>query len=319
MNNSILSEDGKILTIPSTTEGIPPYEIYIRDCWIKIYNLICNGYKHKRIEDFVVTGSPGIGKSMFCYYMMWRCMKELPFQGFYWERFTSNVIHYSPIYGTSIIAISSPQKFENIPHFIDREGDAFPSDIGACYRVVFSLPYPRRVRQLLRMEYAQGFIHPPWSFKESFDAYSRIRKYQEMITEKIFKRQFKVYGGIPRYLFHQSSKGNSIMKLAIYEKHTLTIKYPSLLKKDYETYLIMHLYPENMEMYSFYNAKYQPASPWVSKEMMKLNKLLMDYHSIEYIRGYQRPFESSGDWIFHKYFLKVLQDQGYDIRQLKRY
>ena len=39
LKNSTLHRE--ILTMPSTRKGIPPFELYVRDCWVKKYDLIC--------------------------------------------------------------------------------------------------------------------------------------------------------------------------------------------------------------------------------------------------------------------------------------
>ena len=72
---------------------------------MKIYDLIFNGYKYNKKYDFVVTGSPMIGKSEFSYYFMWRCMREDGFNGFYWEREKGKIIHYTSTEVTRIINI----------------------------------------------------------------------------------------------------------------------------------------------------------------------------------------------------------------------
>ena len=91
IKNAKLSEDGRVLRFPN---GMPPggrrefpEEIFIRQAYEDFYAVIKN--KRKRCIYFVVTGTPGIGKSIFVLYCMWRYLNEGENSEFVYET-TSN-------------------------------------------------------------------------------------------------------------------------------------------------------------------------------------------------------------------------------------
>ena len=305
LNNSDLSEDGKVLTIPSTNEGIPPYEFYVRECWVKIYNLIYKGYKYGDMHDFVVTGSPGIGKSLFSYYAMWRCMKEENFSGFYWETEKGRALYYSPLHGISIVTV---RKYRSIPHFVDLQEKTTPSFLCSPCRVLFS-SHPDRIKAILKGDNAKGFVQPPWTLTEILDAHSRIRRYRENVDLNTVKSQFHIYGGVPRYVFVKRANGDGAMRAAIDVKEAYIIggrMYSELLVRDDDiSHMIMHLYPINNVDYSFDFPILLPASPWVVYELKRRNILTIDAKNVGYVTWRQ---ESSKAEYFKPFVMSYFEE-----------
>ena len=321
LSNSVLTEDGKVLIIPSTTEGIPPFEIYVRECWVQIYNLIYDSYKNKKFDDFVVTGSPGIGKSMFSYYFMWMCMKEVDFHGFYWERQKGIIFHYSPLRGTRTFTVGlSHLKYENIPHLVDLQEKTIPSDLVTDCRVIFSSPNADRLKEVLKGDFAQGFIQPPWTLKEVLEAHSRITRYRELIDINIVMSQYEVYGGVPRYLFAQRFRGDIAMRNALALKAWCFIDAfmgsKMHMLEDEDSYLIMHLYPKNTNSFSYDDKLRLPASPWVLEELERGDILKLDSNNVGYKRWRRGPFVTGTRWIFESFCLKLLQGRTHQLERL---
>ena len=321
LNNSVLSDDGKILTIPSTNEEIPPFEMYVRECWVDIYELIHDGYKKKSSVDFVVTGSPGIGKSVFSFYFMWRCMKDDNFAGFYWEPEKRFVLHYSPLHGIGTVNMSTRRVKHKIPHLVDFQEITSPSYLSSSCRVVFSSPNPDRFKEILKGDHAKGFIQPPWVLREILDAHTRISRYRENVHINVVRSQFNIYGGIPRYVLAQAYKGDSIMSAALSRKAAeiinVLMNLALLMKDDKVSYIILHLYPKNSDDYSFDGGILLPASPWVVEELERRDILRMDAKNTCYMRWRQSPFETSTGWMFETFCFKLLQGQNHYVEQLE--
>ena len=55
--------------------GKIPARIYIRQCYLEMYDLLV-GTMIEEVPVSLVTGVPGIGKSMFCLYFLVRLMTE---------------------------------------------------------------------------------------------------------------------------------------------------------------------------------------------------------------------------------------------------
>jgi DNA replication protein DnaC len=70
-----LDEDKKVLTLSDNTVFPGTFElnkIYIRDCYSDLYELVMNSDIHSTL----ITGTPGIGKSICAFYFMWRLLSE---------------------------------------------------------------------------------------------------------------------------------------------------------------------------------------------------------------------------------------------------
>ena len=61
--------------VESLSTQIPFQSVYIRQDYIEIYENI-KPCLNKPSYNILITGIPGIGKSMFAYYMMWKLMQD---------------------------------------------------------------------------------------------------------------------------------------------------------------------------------------------------------------------------------------------------
>ena len=61
--------------VESLSTQKPFQSVYIRQDYIDIYKNI-EPYLNKPPYRILITGTPGIGKSMFAYYMIWKLMQD---------------------------------------------------------------------------------------------------------------------------------------------------------------------------------------------------------------------------------------------------
>jgi hypothetical protein len=145
--SGVLDTNTRVLKFASSTPAprlyLPP-DIYIRESWEKLYDEIQDGILNKNLTDIVVTGSPGIGKSLFAIYFMWRVQ-----QPFLYERARDEVV---------LLSKGTMQEFSRrdhrsiprgLPYFVDlKEIDLPHTSIAndAAYTIVFSSPNPLRFK-----------------------------------------------------------------------------------------------------------------------------------------------------------------------------
>ena len=73
-----LQDKGKLLRFPVRPKFIPVHlkRLYIRESYKDLFNIIWKNQKSKdltkRLHRMAITGTPGIGKSVFLFYVMWR-------------------------------------------------------------------------------------------------------------------------------------------------------------------------------------------------------------------------------------------------------
>ena len=322
LNNSVLSADGKILRIPSTRQDIPSFELYVRECWVKIYDLIFNGYKYNKKYDFVVTGSPMIGKSAFSYYFMWRCMREDGFNGFYWEREKGKIIHYTSTGVTRIInTYLYFGVFEHTPHFIDLIEKAYPTCVAPRYRVIFCSSNPIRYKEFQKGNHSVGFVQPPWTLTEVLEAHSRINRIYESIKVRDVRRMFGIYGGIPQYLFDNKFRDERAMTEALAKRGIFAMEAAMGAYLDtideYDSYLIIHMYADDTEDFSLLGSWRLPASQYVMKELERRNILTMDVNNVVYKYWRRDPLNQRRSWIFRTLCRKLLPNSAHRLQPLQ--
>ena len=320
LKNSTLNR--KILTIPSTRLGIPPFELYVRDCWVKICDLISSSIQNN-MSDFLVTGTQGIGKSMFSYYFMWRYMTSDDFKGFYWERQKGQIIYYTSTGVTRVIKeCRYVGAYELIPHFVDLIETTYPTFIGPSYRVVFSSPNPDRYKELQKGSRSEGFLQPPWTLAEILEARSSIRQLRESFYEGHVRRLFDIYGRIPRFLF-----ADNIFQCHIGLNEAIRSTGRAVIEgildanlgsnDDAKFHMIIHMFPYDSEKFSFLGYRLLPASPYVLDELDRLDILKLDANNAAYRRWRQVPSEASYRWIYERFCKKLLPGRQHRLKLLK--
>ena len=66
--------NGRVLCVGGNQHSFS-HELYVRDCWVEMYEVMEDMLK-SGCQRIVVTGTPGIGKSQFLQYCMWRMAQK---------------------------------------------------------------------------------------------------------------------------------------------------------------------------------------------------------------------------------------------------
>ena len=197
--SGVLSADGKKLsfTIPESLNDTISEEIYIRDEWVTLYQRIMEN-KDAGFKYAIITGIPGIGKSEFMTYCMWKV--AVTGQPFLLQSDPAIVLIISP--GTSSVL---DKYFSDVkyPFFVDMAAPNPPhaNAVGrASWVGVFSSPDPRRYKELLKKEKTIKYIMNPWSKLELYDLRDTLSKFNA--TNDMFDQLYDVYGGVPRHILN---------------------------------------------------------------------------------------------------------------------
>lgn len=79
--SNIALTDGKFITFPALDDLVPRKmkRLYIRKPYADLFEIMSNHLLHvdetDTIHNFVITGTPGIGKTVFLFYVLWRLSK----------------------------------------------------------------------------------------------------------------------------------------------------------------------------------------------------------------------------------------------------
>ena len=236
----VTAEGHKFLTIDNEV-------LYVRPCYERMYGVIMDdiaeGYK-----KFVVTGTPGIGKSQFKKYFMWRWLNEdgivyvdvdgekkstsgasttkesRRMKGFVYE-IDYNFLECHSALGVLQLSRSQYNKISSgAPYFIDMKSMDVPFmhyGFNPPFSIIFSSPNPLRFKEFLKLCDDERFgglqlIMPPWSLEEVEVGLSHLSTFQATGRETVI-RQFKIYGGVPRILVDKNDAGEA-MKTALDKK-----------------------------------------------------------------------------------------------------
>ena len=224
--------DNKVLTFPKNSyplEGMG-YElikkiesrIFIRKCYKEMYDLIMkmNKIEDEKITKFLITGTPGIGKSLFTLYFIKRYLDEnnysAPF-GFQRKREKADIVtSKGDLYRGVPEEIYASEK--NLPFFCDGidkfepNGPYVPS-----LMIVTSSPDDARFKEYVKSNFVVTLTMPVWSreeLDEMYDAFEMEAMHDKVIDIKyrnIVMRQslYDVYGGVLRSI--QSQDGTKMM------------------------------------------------------------------------------------------------------------
>jgi hypothetical protein len=198
--------------------------IFVRECYKEMYDLIMEMNKaediQKRRRRFLVTGTPGIGKSLFALYFIKRYLDEnnysAPF-GFQRDRGVADIITSNGDLYKNVPSATYGNE-ENLPFFCDGvekfepNGPGFPK-----LMIVTSSPDDARFKEFVKDNSVVKLTMPVWSKDElsrMYDLLELERMHERVIDIEyggIVKKQSlcDVYGGVPRSI--QSKDGKKMI------------------------------------------------------------------------------------------------------------
>jgi hypothetical protein len=138
--------------------------IMVRESYEKIYELILANLGIN-FKDHLVTGVPGIGKSNFCLYFLWRYLQDNPGSRILWESEYDHIYSLSPSnsFMTNRMVCTNLQ----VPYLVDFSATMEPSPNIGLFTIVFSSPDPKRYKQMMKdLGRASRYVMPVWTLEE---------------------------------------------------------------------------------------------------------------------------------------------------------
>jgi hypothetical protein len=242
--------------------------IMVRESYTKIYELIQNNLK--KFKDHLVTGVPGIGKSNFCLYFLWRYITENPGIPILYESESDHISYFSPSrsYMTNRMACYCMQ----FPYLVDFAAKKEPSPNIGSFTVVFCSPDPSRYKQMMKqIERATRYVMPVWTLEELV----QLNQIHEISLEEIEQR-FDLIGGVPSQIFYGklddvqreiatslSEKGGEIAE------HFFGQGFG--MRDETISYTLIHLHPDRDDGYCTRRNTYEFASPHIWKRLYDIH------------------------------------------------
>jgi hypothetical protein len=175
-------------------------EIWIRDCYENLFNKILSEYDQGRPEKGVlITGNPGIGKSMYLFYLLWRfCQlgKTVVFE------LAGHKVAYLFKPGEPPQVATSADKFPELQLsstiFLH---DPMPGNepiFANAFTVVASSPNPKNFKAFCKRDGSRVFYMPVWREDEVKACNSALKSWK--FPKQQISDVFSKFGGIPRFL-----------------------------------------------------------------------------------------------------------------------
>ena len=193
--------------------------LYIREAYVDMFQIIWNNLHsdnetNERISRMAITGTPGTGKSMFLFYILWRLANI--------ETIKAVIIYRQTERGCIYVFQNSgcweTFKYPDIADLLEDENtwfltDALKSPPGPVDAVTILVSPPSRTYYSGFLKYLPvPFLHylPTWSLEELkklADSYS--------VTEEEIENRFNKIGGIARYVLEDKRALGPIIDEAI--------------------------------------------------------------------------------------------------------
>jgi len=192
--------------IASVNRDFLPYpqndiqNLFVRRCYVDVFDLLVKriGYSEK---SFAISGTPGIGKSLFFVYIMFQIVKGrlLNFKQILYQRGTSFECFY---FKEKIVCDSKENAYILVRdpetlYIIDGR-DSEPL-LSSCVVLFISSPRSEQYKEFVKQKTAKQFFLPVWTFEELQNC--RMCCYSSLPLDLICSR-YQIYGGAARPVFH---------------------------------------------------------------------------------------------------------------------
>ncbi|CAM9615718.1 unnamed protein product [Pylaiella littoralis] len=173
-------------------------KLFIRPSYKKLSELILDGGSEGTLPQFVVTGTPGIGKSVFGLYLLslLRCRgKTVVFERkSFWFRFSDEGVDegdYSSFKNAGYL------HDENTWYLSDPEEK--PEELLRLATVVMVSPTYERTKEFLKLRDSEQVFMPVWELDELFECREAVFPH---VPRADVAEYFRVVGGVPRAVFN---------------------------------------------------------------------------------------------------------------------
>ena len=258
--------------------------IYVRGSYARIFDMIHRDIA-EGVKQFVVTGTPGTGKSTFMYYFMWRMLKDVDANfgakgrfNFYIQKTPRTVLQFK---GSEVIRLKGNEAEDTLEDdrkalvIVDMAETAEPMiSVGIC--IVLSSPNRARFKEFSKA-ITSKFCMNPWDYNELIVVWEKM--YSQVLSIKDVNKAYNLCGGIPRYVLEQNKEAGSVMNAAFDAIKNGISSLSQFIDSnqandDKITYKILHLVSQDDTLS---NAKLAIASSYVTERLFEnLKKEEMD-------------------------------------------
>jgi hypothetical protein len=212
-------------------------KLFVRDCYKELFEIILEFHKTDGSQGMIVTGNPGIGKSYFLFYCLFRFIKM----------------------GKTVVFESSQQKvswlyrpneatlcLEDAPNeevFLEQlrskssiylfDANQKPPRSVNAFTIIASSPQTETYKEFFKTEGVNKLYMPEWSRSEIENMPS------SSLTSEKKSEMYEKYGGIPRYIKNDDKWGRILLEKIGACDATDVIKTAGNLENYRESHMIL--------------------------------------------------------------------------------
>ena len=203
LSQANFDSDARLLTLVGSSRFLGslsnPSSLYVRRCYQELSDLVMSAVKHGS-RGYAILGNPGIGKTFFAFYMLWRLRKDSPKAVIIWDQRDANEILCFTDSGVTKwqnqFDLGSLLDMPSTWYLVDGQA---PKKVNAT-TLVFSSPANATVHEFLQrtQEGVRSAYMPAWEFDELIQA---MKSCFRSLDEDTVAAAYSRWGGIPRYVF----------------------------------------------------------------------------------------------------------------------
>lgn len=167
-----------------------------RDCYFKLWNLI---NRPEATKNIVITGTPGVGRTVFLIFVLWKCRQE-GISCVYFDNHDISLWHRDKVYSMS----KNPSSCGVLSCFnLLVLADSTEPILCNARCLMVTPPNMKRLVKFEKRKPITKYYMPPWTLNEWLLLYESC--YKEEFSKEDFMNSFKVWGGVPRYIYNSNA------------------------------------------------------------------------------------------------------------------
>ncbi|EGF84177.1 hypothetical protein BATDEDRAFT_84908 [Batrachochytrium dendrobatidis JAM81] len=201
----IQSQDQKLLPYPQNEVQ----KLYVRKCYKDVFKLLLAQIGDKK-KSFAISGTPGIGKSLFFVYILYRLIKGSrkktlslkPNRIVYQVGSTYECFDLQQQFVARTTRFDAEELVRKQDTFYVIDGRTSEPLVSSCIVLFISSPRSEWYKEFVKQKMAKEWYFPVWTFKELQACW--LHCYPDL-RSKTFKKRYRIYGGVARSVFDTSS------------------------------------------------------------------------------------------------------------------
>lgn len=255
--------------------------LYVRAAYSDIYDSILLSKKTRN----VVTGVPGIGKSLFCLYFIWRYVAENTDALFLLEFVKDEIQMFGPNYHQMCTRLQC--NGVQIPYFVDIDAMHEPAKNVGSFAVVFSFPHPGRFKQWMKNpDLCDRYVLPTWTLPDL----QQLRLVCFPLTSgETVNYRFRRVGGVPRLVLQgddccfEDCLENALARKGAGIAESFFVSGFGMTDEEM-SYTLVHIHPDQ-ENYCTRAEHFTFASTFIWERLYRLNQRSIINKSVDYFNG----------------------------------